>query len=270
MEKLVSIDLKADFGFLKKPDINGLQNKKPKVHFYLSYNMLHKPALLGIFGAILGYEGYIKNFSLPDYYLRLQNLRLGIQPLESDKGSFDKLGISYTNTTGFASDEEGGTLNIEELTLIRPSYRVFIALPETHSLYQYLKKGEAEYIPYLGKNEYPVWWKPESFKEYELKQFDFSDEYEIKTLFIKNEEENVRKQDTNSNNESHFFDSLLQSKSFFYFERLPIGFQEFTTKRGKEYQYSMASFVYSNALFSPDYQLANLYILNGNEVVQLN
>jgi CRISPR-associated protein Cas5h len=48
--KLVSFDLKADFGFFKKPDINdGL---------YLTYNMLHKPTLLGILGAIVGLQGY--------------------------------------------------------------------------------------------------------------------------------------------------------------------------------------------------------------------
>lgn len=56
--KLVSFDLKADFGFFKKPDINDI---------YLTYNMLHKPALLGILGAIVGLQGFQENSILPVY-----------------------------------------------------------------------------------------------------------------------------------------------------------------------------------------------------------
>lgn len=49
---LISFDLRADFGVFKKPDVNeGLQ---------LTFNMLHRPALLGILGAIAGLEGYQK------------------------------------------------------------------------------------------------------------------------------------------------------------------------------------------------------------------
>ena len=51
-QKLISFDLKAEFGFFKKPDINDI---------YLTYNMLHKPALLGILGAVIGLQGYQKN-----------------------------------------------------------------------------------------------------------------------------------------------------------------------------------------------------------------
>ena len=50
MNKVISIDLKADFGFFKKPDTND--------PIYLTFNMLHKPALLGILGAILGLMGF--------------------------------------------------------------------------------------------------------------------------------------------------------------------------------------------------------------------
>ena len=53
MEKLVSINIKSDFGFLKKPDTND--------PIYLTFNMLHKPALLGILGAIIGEKGFQKH-----------------------------------------------------------------------------------------------------------------------------------------------------------------------------------------------------------------
>ena len=45
-QRLISFDIQADFGFFKKPDYND--------GVLLTYNMLHKPALLGILGAIIG------------------------------------------------------------------------------------------------------------------------------------------------------------------------------------------------------------------------
>ena len=51
-QRLISFDIQADFGFFKKPDYND--------GVLLTYNMLHKPALLGILGAIIGLRGYRK------------------------------------------------------------------------------------------------------------------------------------------------------------------------------------------------------------------
>ena len=100
--KLVSFDLKADFGFFKKPDINDI---------YLTYNMLHKPALLGILGAIVGLQGFQENSILPVYYQKLKHLKVGISPLNNLNGNFTKHFVKYTNTTGMASNEEGGNLS---------------------------------------------------------------------------------------------------------------------------------------------------------------
>jgi len=261
MEKLVSIDLEADFGFLRKPDTN--------VGISMSYNMLHKPSLLGIFGAIMGLDGYQKRGVLPEYYQQLRSLKVGIAPLGDDNGNFPKTTIVYTNTVGYANKD--GNLIAYENTLVRPSYRVFVVLAEDHPLYDYLKNSKAEYIPYLGKNEFPVWWKPESFKEYELKLFGYNQEYQVKTLFCKKEDESSR--DRVIGEASPGFAALFTkfSESFFYFERLPVGFQEFEMKkRGKEYQYELAPFVYSNAKFAADYHLDNLYELGSSEVVQMN
>jgi CRISPR-associated protein Cas5h len=225
--------------------------------------------LLGILGAILGLEGYQKRGVLPEYYQQLKNLKVGIAPLGDDRGNFQKTTIVYTNTVGYANKD--GNLIAYENTLVRPSYRVFIILQDDHPLYDYLKKSKAEYIPYLGKNEFPVWWKPDSFREYDHWRFSYEREYQVKTLFRKKEEESSRGQEAVE--KSLGFAALFTqfSESFFYFERLPIGFQEFQVKkRGREYQYEMAPFVYSDAKFSMDYHLDNLYELDNNEVVQLN
>ena len=60
-QRLISFDLQADFGFFKKPDYND--------GMLLTYNMLHKPALLGLLGAVIGLQGYRRKGELPEYYL---------------------------------------------------------------------------------------------------------------------------------------------------------------------------------------------------------
>lgn len=260
MQKLISIDLKADFGFLRKPDTNdGIS---------MSYNMLHKPGLLGIFGAILGMEGYQKRGELPEYYQKLKGLKVGIEPLYHQNGNFPKTTIVYTNTVGYANKD--GNFIAYENTLIRPSYRVYVAVDTDDPLICYLKHGQAEYIPYLGKNEFPVWW--EEFREYELQPFGFDQDFEVKTLFVKKEEDD-RARSNESGSRPLGFAALLSkfTDAFFYFERLPLGFREFeSSKRGKEYQYDLVPFVYSNAKFKADFLIDNLYSIGNNEVVQLN
>ena len=112
-QRLISFDIQADFGFFKKPDYND--------GVLLTYNMLHKPALLGILGAIIGLRGYRKKGEWPEYYQRLAALPVGIEPLEGrhEKGSFQKTIVKYTNTVGYANQD--GNLLVEESMLIRPA-----------------------------------------------------------------------------------------------------------------------------------------------------
>jgi CRISPR-associated protein Cas5h len=258
MEKLISIDLKADFGFLRKPDANdGIS---------MGYNMLHKPGLLGIFGAILGLEGYQKRGVLPEYYQKLKDLKVGIGPLDHQNGNFQKTTIVYTNTVGYANKD--GNFIAYENTLIRPSYRVFVAIEASHPLIAYLKNGQAEYIPYLGKNEFPVWW--ENFREYELKPFGFDQDFAVNTLFIKKKP--IKNENGSSEDEGSVLDYFTGlTDSYFYFERLPIGFFEFETKRGKEYQYLMEAFTYTNTVFGTKKTLVadNLFDIGSGQAIQL-
>ncbi len=155
MQKLISIDLFADFGMLKKPDTN-----EP---VYLTFNMLHKPALLGILGAVIGESGFKEKGKLPDYLLKLHDLKVGIHPLKHENGNFQKTVITYNNTTGMASQETGGNLMVTEQTLIAPAYRCYFYFDMSNEIHakadHYLSKYYAEYLPYLGKNEFSVWWE---------------------------------------------------------------------------------------------------------------
>lgn len=92
---------------------------------------------------------------------KLKELKVGIEPLNHERGNFQKTIIKYSNTVGYAN--KNTNFLTEEATLIKPSYRVYLLLDlenEHHSkLYKYLKEGKAEFLPYFGKNEFYAWWE---------------------------------------------------------------------------------------------------------------
>ncbi len=241
-EKLISFDLSADFGFFKKPDYNdGMQ---------ISYNLLHKPALLGILGAVIGLQGYRKKDELPEYYQLLKELPVGIAPLEHQKGNFTKTSVKYTNTVGYANKD--GNLLVEETMLIKPAYRCYLLLnmesKHQETIYHYLREGQAEYIPYFGKNEYQAWFD-NSIQEYHFEPFHSSKEFTIDSIFLK--QGSTRKQ-TAPNDYSFDFQSMAKHDSFCYFERLPTGFNETLM------QYELGEFVYTNWQLKANSLISNL------------
>lgn len=267
-QRLISFDLKAEFGFLKKPDIND--------GIYLTYNILHKPALLGILGAIAGMEGNKENGKFPQYYKRLmhyndklqpidglESIKIAIQPLDSDKGNFTKEIVKYNNSIGFASREAGGNLIITEQILVQPSYRCFLLLNISNNdeklLYDYILSYNAVFIPYLGKNDFSAWWT--NAKEYKTEtKFDFESNFKIASIFVKSEAV------SNYVVKAVGRDARSNIQSFIYFEKLPIDFDH------KLYQYSYNDFVYSNAIFSKDMNFSDqgeFYRISSNEIIQL-
>lgn len=255
MEKLISVDLFADLGMLKKPDTN--------VPVYLTFNMLHKPALLGILGAIIGESGFKGNRKLPDYYLKLKDLRLSVQPLEpfSNKGNFKKTIITYNNTTGMASKEEGGNLMVSEQTIISPAYRCYFLLDMQNPIYEkidkYLKNYFAEYLPYLGKNEFSVWWM--NYKEYSYQRYVPSEPFKINSIFIKDEPVSKNK----------FVQPLIpgaaaSGNTFIYFERLPFLYDE------QLFQYEYRNFAFTNYSLKMAYStMHTLLKIGDNEIIQV-
>lgn len=247
MQKLVSVDLKADFGFFRKPDANAGIN--------LSYNMIHKPALLGFLGAIVGLEGYKELGKLPAYAIALRDVQIGIEPLGHEKGNFAKTVVKYSNTIGYAN--KGATYLTEEAMLITPSYRCYILLDlenEYHTtLYEYLQAGKAEYLPYFGKNEFYAWWDKDTFKEYEfVANPEKTSSFQIKTLFTK------KAKTINSQKEEAVFDFTnfdTEEATYIYFERLPIGFDN------QLRQYDLGDFVFTTFKIKPDSDIEYLYFL---------
>ena len=108
--------------FFKIPEVNAVQ--------YFTYGNIHKPALLGILGAIMGYGGYTQQNEkdiFPEYYDKLKDLKVSILPFAGD-GYFRKKTQNFNNSVGYASKEEGGNLIVSEQWLEEPKWTVYIEL----------------------------------------------------------------------------------------------------------------------------------------------
>lgn len=274
MDTIISFDLKADFGFLKKPDTND--------PMYLTFNMLHRPALLGILGAIIGLGGFSEakeeeekqkpekgkkqKAFLPEYYQKLQDLKVGIRPLGAENGNFSKTIIKYNNAVGYANEgadkKSGATLNIIEQTLIKPSYRCYLLLEEGNELHQKikdnLKNSEAEYLPYLGKNDFSVWW--DNFQVYATKPYDVMQKgFKMHSIFIR------KSPIKDGLDEFDDMQILLgeEGNTFVYFENLP------TSYHPDLMQYSYNAFTFTDWNIKQGHPIHNLYELSTHEIIQV-
>ena len=244
--------LRADFGYFRKPDTND--------GIVFGYNMLHRPALLGLFGAILGLEGFQRRGELPEYYQRLRDLRIGIAPEDGrhDRGNFATTTIEYNNGVGYASGEQGGNWILREQVLIRPGYRVFVLLDDADDLQRELgnrlRDARAVYVPYFGKNEFPASWQTTETRRYAVEPFEPGEhEFHIETL--------VRK--TGAAVPHLNTRTLARGRGadrFLYFEQLPVGYDEYLM------QYELADFAYATFPWRADGPMDHLYGLSAQGV----
>jgi CRISPR-associated protein Cas5h len=175
----------------RKPDVN--------VFAYFTYNNIHKPALLGMLGALIGLGGHnqlfdknrgLKKGSLsyddgfPEFYEKLKELKVAITPLALH-GYFSKKIQTFNNSVGYASFEQGGNLVVREQWLENPVWQILI-LDNGSEVFQkiseYLLGGKSVFIPYLGKNDHPA--KIDEVKMVEL--LLFIKEQKIFSLFEEN------------------------------------------------------------------------------------
>lgn len=159
--RVVRFTLSGKTAFFKKPEVN--------TYYYFTYGNIHKVALLGIFGAILGYGGYTDyqkmlnkskkaeplSESFPPFYEKLQNLRISIIP-NYPKGYIPKKIQVFNNSVGYASKEQGGNLIVKEQWLENPSWDIcfLVNSEEAEVLEPMLVQKKCVYIPYLGKNDH--------------------------------------------------------------------------------------------------------------------
>lgn len=184
MQKAIKFKLFGKTAFFKKPEVNE--------YAYFTYNNIHKIALLGILGAIIGLGGYNQQNEekYPEFYEKLKDLKIAIVPDKKLKGIYPKKIQVFNNSVGYASKEDGGNLIVREQWLESPSWTVYIyndGMVEEkiyNKLREYLLQGKAVYIPYLGKNDHPA--SITEVKEVELQkmQLDYIDSIFIEDIAI--------------------------------------------------------------------------------------
>ncbi|WP_425447273.1 type I-B CRISPR-associated protein Cas5b [Dethiothermospora halolimnae] len=239
--EVIKFTLKGRTGFFKKPDVNS--------YLYFTYGNIHKVALLGIFGAILGYRGYNQmsfkskykkdfkeiekenNEVYPEFYERLKHLKVGIV---SKEVSIKKKIQVFNNSVGYASKEKGGNLIVKEQWLEKPNWDIYIAIEddEGKKLAKALMDRSFVYIPYLGKNDHLA-----DIENIELISDvkEVSSIININSLFLKDDFEIVEKDDFDE-----FTNLEKKTPTFKYEEKLPITLDKSTNK------YELRTFIYTN------------------------
>lgn len=144
--------------------ISGQGASFTRPHFnsiFSSYSHIHKIALLGLLGAIIGIEkteeahksSKLSLRTAPAFYSQLIDLEIAIVP---HKVSFFSKEDVVTDTTGYSNDSS--TYVAKYQTLLKPAWDIYIKKndnPRYEELKNLLLKGEAVYTPYLGRNH---WW----------------------------------------------------------------------------------------------------------------
>lgn len=149
--------------FFRKPDVN--------TGVYFTYNNIHKVALLGLLGAVIGLEGYNEQYikskknidvQYPEFYEKLKNLKISITPFGT-KGYFTKKIQVFNNTVGYANkdkDMNPCNLVVHEQWLENPKWQIGLLNDNSidkdiyEKLKDYLLNRKCVYIPYLGKNNH--------------------------------------------------------------------------------------------------------------------
>lgn len=244
----IAFELKGKTAFFKKPDVNE--------KIYMTYSQIHKVALLGIFGAILGLGGHIQQQRdkqvngdteenrYPAFYEKLKDLRVSIVP-KGQKGYFVKKRHMFTNTVGYAN--KGSNLLVNEQWLENPHWTVYIERGEVEeSLYEqlvdYLLHRKAVFVPYLGKNDhFAEIENPRAVTYSSLEQVDHYDSLVLEREIVYLEEE----------------DTYDEEVPFYFKEIMP-----YTLEHTYNY-YEYETLVYTNICMKPKESFTHTYECEG-------
>lgn len=180
--KVLKFNLSGKFAFFKNEVMNDM---------YDTYPHIHKPALLGLFGAMLGYNGYAqtqkvfgtKEIDFPEYYEKLKDLKIAIVP---KKQSFTKVLETFTNTTAMfnrvtvmkpkvkkedteeveekeekvkgekTENKVGSNLIVQQFWLEKPSWDIYLVIDndESKKIEDSVLNYKSVYSLYLGANNH--------------------------------------------------------------------------------------------------------------------
>ncbi|RHQ95369.1 MULTISPECIES: type I-B CRISPR-associated protein Cas5b [Peptostreptococcales] len=231
--KVLKFKLSGNTAFFKNNEVNA--------YYYFTYGNIHKVALLGMLGAIMGYGGYQKqqneNAIYPEFYDRLKDLKIAIEPL-TEVGQFSKKIHTFNNSAGYASDENGRNLIVKEQWLEEPTWNIYFLIDSEvgEELAEKIINRECVYIPYLGKNDHPA--NIDDIEVIENVEKVSDKNLIINSLFKYEERESYIIEDDDEEEEEDL--KII----YRYTEYLPIGLDE------KNNMYELAKFVFTNERIS--------------------
>lgn len=244
----LSFRLDGKTAFFKKPDVNS--------NIYFTYGCIHKVALMGLLGAILGYSGYNQmdksKDEFPEFYDKLQNLNVSIEPL-CENGAISKKIQKFNNSVGYASQEQGGNLIVSEQWLENPAWRIYILIDSEESikLKESIINKRSKYIPYLGKNDHYA-----NITEAEVSNLEVCciDNNIMINSIVSNDDFEI-----SSDYDEEEFEACGYS-AFKYQEKLPVSLNSITNL------YDFKTFFYTNLPISK-LEGKNVYSLKGRNIV---
>lgn len=138
----IKFKLSGDLAFFKDPYKNDVE---------CSYPHIHRPAILGICGAILGLRGRESDM---EYYHKLGTMGVSLVP---SRIKFDTFREVITNTTCFGNESEGNQI-INKILLVDPCWDIYLKQNCVEDyLWEDLKRrlinGEHEYTIGLGERK---------------------------------------------------------------------------------------------------------------------
>ena len=151
--KILKFKLGGQFAFFKNPEVNS--------NYYFTFNNIHKVALMGILGSILGLKGYNQqnNDEYPEFYEKLRDVKLAIVP-NGDVCPNKKI-QNFNNSTMFynkGGNSSGANLIVAEEWIENPSWTIYIKINTDNEIENELASRIMEYryvyVPYLGKNDH--------------------------------------------------------------------------------------------------------------------
>ncbi|TJX13722.1 type I-B CRISPR-associated protein Cas5 [Tissierella creatinini] len=147
--EVLEFKLRGETAFFKIPEVN--------TYRYLTYSSIHKVAILGLLGSIVGLKGYRldQEGEYPEFYERLHGLKCSVEII--NPMDIKKKYQQFNNSVGYASKEKGNNLIITEQWLEKPCWIIRIlvdSIPDEIPLVEYLLNKRTVYMPYLGKNDH--------------------------------------------------------------------------------------------------------------------
>lgn len=219
MSQAVRFELSGTGAFFKRPDVNA--------HTFFTFSHIHKLALYGIFGSMMGYSGHIDHYNrknvykeegydevYPEFYRNLRDVKVAIVPLV-ERAYFEKKVHAFNNHIGYANKEDSGNLITREQWLHDPRWLIYVLVDGNSSeLVDTLLSGDSVYVPYLGKNDHPA-----TISDVRLVDLDVVEDVEyVNSLF------ELEKVDGFSNRGTVEF--MGSSVPYYLSEHLPSAYQE--------------------------------------------